>query len=145
MFKWFKREVKPIPKPSETEVLFDSASVFGFTVRPWTLSKCEAMSPIIAEIVASLKAKKLKFEDFFARNGEDIEVINIDQIVFTCIPYLSRVFSITLDKDRKEFENLSQEVMVKLAAVIVQQNMDFLKNLFALTAKVTALLKQGTI
>jgi hypothetical protein len=114
--------------PSDAETLLDSDTVAGITVRPWTLSKGAALSPVFEEIVKEFKRRKLNFRDFFAKS----DTINIDQLYFVVAPFIPEILRITLDG--KDIENISQPDSLKLVTIIVRQNIEYLKNLFALIA-----------
>lgn len=121
--------------PSDAEILLDADSVAGFTVRPWTLSKSAALSPVFEEITRELKRRKLNFRDFFVKGA----VINIDQLYFVVAPFIPEILRITLDG--KDTESISQTDALKLITIIVRQNIEYLKNLFALIAALAQAVK----
>lgn len=138
-----KDEVKKV-EPADTDVLFDEADVAGFKVRPWRLKECVSMTPIIEEIKAVLLERHLNFRDFFSMTKEgQTEVLNIDQLIFILIPQLPKVFKITLNVSDEVVQGIPQAVILELMSTIIIQNIEYLKNLFALTIVMAKLLKSA--
>jgi len=133
-------------KPTNAEVLLDGEIVAGFTVRPWTISKCVALTPVFEKVAAEMKRRKLSFRDFFAvtKDGEKekVEVLNLDQLLFALLPLVPEIISKTLDVSLEEVDTIPQDAVLTITVVIVKQNMDYLKNLFALTTGLLTAIRQ---
>lgn len=132
-----KQEEQKVPEPTDTEILFDEEEVSGFKVHPWRMIECVKITPVIEKIQAELKARKLTLKDFFVKNGEKIEAINIDQLIFAILPSMPDIFKITLDKTEEEISKIGQEDMLRIMGVVIRQNAGYIKNLYALTTALT--------
>jgi len=130
-------EEKNKDKVGSVEALLDGEEVAGRIVRPWTIRKAAALSPTFASIQADMKARKLSFRDFFA----DGKVINVDQLFFVIMPFAPDIIKITLGVTDEELDKISQNDMTKLVSVIALQNIEYLKNLFALIMTLTQKIK----
>ena len=126
-------------KPGNVEVLLDGEMVAGYLVKPWTIRKAAALSPVFARIQATLKEQHLAFRDFFA----DGKVINMDQLFFLIMPFAPDIIQETLGISDAEVDKIGQSDMVKFISVIALQNIEYLKNLFALIQTITLRLKEG--
>jgi hypothetical protein len=124
-------------EPGNAEVLLDGETVAGVLVKPWTLTKCAALSPVFEKIANDLKKRHLSFKDFFAEG----KVINIEQLYFIIMPFMPEVLKITLDTD---VDKLDQSTVLQFIVAIVRQNIEYLKNLFALIATMAQQLKEQT-
>ena len=133
-------------KPTNAEVLLDGETVAGFNVRPWTISKCAALTPVFEKIAAEMKRRKLSFRDFFTvtKDGEKekVEVLNLDQLLFALLPLVPEIISKTLDITQEEVDTIPQDAVLTITVTIVKQNMDYLKNLFALTTGLLTAIRQ---
>ena len=124
-------------EPGNAEVLLDGEMVAGILVKPWTLTKCAALSPVFEKIANDIKKRHLSFKDFFDKD----KVINIEQLYFIIMPFMPEVLKITLDTD---VDKLNQSTVLEFIVVIVRQNIEYLKNLFALIATMALQLKEQT-
>ena len=124
-------------KPDNAEILLDGEMIAGLLVKPWTLTKCAALSPVFERIANDLKKRNLSFRDFFA----DGKVLNIEQLYFVIMPFMPEVLKITLDTD---VEKIDQTAIIQFIVVIVRQNIEYLKNLFALISTMALQLKEQT-
>ena len=124
-------------EPSNAEVLLDGEMVAGFMVKPWTLTKCALLSPVFESIAIDLKKRNLSFRDFFS----DGKVLNIEQLYFVIMPFMPEILRITLDTD---VDKIDQTSIINFIVVIVRQNIEYLKNLFALITTMAQQLKEQT-
>ena len=124
-------------EPSNAEVLLDGEMVAGFMVKPWTLTKCASLSPVFESIAIDLKKRNLSFRDFFS----DGKVLNIEQLYFVIMPFMPEILRITLDTD---VDKIDQTSIINFIVVIVRQNIEYLKNLFALITTMAQQLKEQT-
>lgn len=132
-------------KPTDAEILIDSEEIAGLRVKPWTISKCAAITPVFEKIAGELKRRKISFRDFFAPNADGgVDTINIEQLFFVIMPYVPEIMEITLDIDKEEIEKLPPETMMSFIAVIARQNIGYIKNLFALMTTAVKMLKKMT-
>lgn len=123
---------------NSVDILLDGEKVAGHIVKPWTITKAAALSPVFEKIQAELKNRKLSFRDFFAGGA----TINIDQLFFVIMPYVPEILKITLGITEDEVDKIGQGDLMKFIVVIVQQNLDYLKNLFALIVSMAQMIKE---
>ena len=122
------------------EVLLDGDMVAGIKVKPWTITQAAALSPVFERISSDMKKRKISFRDFFA----DGKVMNMDQLFFIIMPYAPEILKITLKATDEELDKIAQKDMMEFLAVIARQNIEYLKNLFALIVQMTRLVKGPT-
>jgi hypothetical protein len=135
-----------IEQPSSAEILIDGEKIAGRLVKPWTITKCAAVTPVFEKITAELKKRKLTFQDFFAKKDDGtVESINIEQLFFAIMPYVPELIKITLDIDDEEVDKIAQEDMMNYVAVIARQNIGYIKNLFALITTAMQMLRKMTV
>jgi len=131
---------------TDAEILIDEEKIAGRTVKPWTISKCAAVTPIFEKISVELKKRKLTFRDFFSPTVDgSIESINIEQLFFVIMPYTPELIKITLDIDDEEVDKIAQEDMMQYVAVIARQNIGYIKNFFALVTTAMQMLRKMTV
>lgn len=138
-----------MPEPTTVEILEDGEKIAGFLVKPWTISKCARLTPAFEKIAGELKKRKLTFRDFFAmKKNEDgttgVEILNLDQLMFSIMPAVPEVLKITLDAGDAEIDKIRQDDVMKFVVVIVRQNFDYVKNLFALMSTLAEMVQRGT-
>jgi hypothetical protein len=124
-------------KPDNAEILLDGETVAGILVKPWTLTKCAALSPVFERIAVDLRKRNLAFKDFFAEG----KVINIEQLYFTIMPFMPEILKITLDTD---VDKINQTAIIQFIVTMVRQNIEYLKNLFALITTMAQQVKEQT-
>ena len=124
-------------KPDNAEILLDGETVAGILVKPWTLTKCAALSPLFERIAVDLRKRNLAFKDFFAEG----KVINIEQLYFAIMPFMPEILKITLDTD---VDKINQTAIIQFIVVMVRQNIEYLKNLFALITTMAQQVKEQT-
>jgi hypothetical protein len=131
-------------KASDVEILLDGEEIAGVMVRPWTVTKCSAVTPAIEKIALELRRRKLAYRDFFAVTGDKVEVLNIEQLFFVIMPNAPEILKITLDMNDEQINKIKQEDIAKFIIVIIRQNIDYVKNLFALITMAMQMLKKAT-
>jgi hypothetical protein len=138
-----------IKTPSQTEILLDGEKVGEFIVRPWTITKCATLSPVLERISEDFKKRKLSFRDFYASKkieGSDkteFEILNSDKLFFVIMPYTPEVLKISLGIDDETLEGINPEIAITIVLVILKQNIDFIKNWFALIVMAAKAIKMG--
>lgn len=137
-------DIHTIPVPDDAEILLDGEQVCGFIVRPWTISKCAAMTPVFEMIAGELKKRNLKFRDLFDISKGKVELLNMEPLFFTVMPYSPDIIAITLDLSADELKKISQDKMFDIMSAIVRQNVGYVKNLFALMMQTVATLVPKT-
>ena len=131
-------------KPSSVEILLDGQEIAGLMIRPWTITQCGRLAGTFEQITEELKKRKLSYRDFFSVDEKgNVEVLNLDQLFFTLMPFVPEVLQITLGHD-VDIDKIKQSDVMVIVAVIVRQNIDYLKNLFALIATLAKGLKSVT-
>jgi hypothetical protein len=141
-----EKDVLSTPASAE-EILLDGEKVEGFLIKPWTLSKCAEVSPILEKIYLELKKRKLTFRDFVHvtknEEGKDkIEVINLDQLYFSITPFTPAVIALTLGITAEEVDKIKPDSMFPIIICILRQNIGYIKNSVALmTSMVQAISK----
>lgn len=130
---------------TDAEILIDGEKIAGRLVKPWTISKCAAVTPVFEKIAGELKKRHLTFQDFFTPKADGaVETINIEQLFFVIMPYVPELIKITLDIDSEEVDKIAPEDMMQYVAVIAQQNIGYIKNLFALITTAMQMLRKMT-
>jgi hypothetical protein len=146
---------KKIPDPGEIEILKDRPEPVGsFEVKPWGFDEMERLNTTLQKIYEAFKAQKITVSDFFhvsktiEKNGVEkssIEILNFDKLYFTLMPFMREVFKASIKNSLTE-KNITDEDISKITAIempslfmtIVQQNIGFLKNWFALVKMMAA-------
>jgi len=128
-------------KISDLEILLDGEEVAGYKIQPWTLSKSAALTPVFEKIMLDFKKRNIKFQDFFVSKENGFDVINVDQLFFVIMPHIPEILKITLGVDDKQVDKINQTDVMSFIVVIVRQNIEYLKNLFALTAAMAQAVK----
>jgi hypothetical protein len=107
-------------KQTEAEVVLGEQQVGAYTVRPWTIGKLAKLSPAIERLTAEFGRRGIKGFAEFEKNFQ--------QIIFSVLPELPNIFSVTLDIDLEKAEAIAMDESAALAIAIVRQNLLYLKN-----------------
>jgi hypothetical protein len=138
------QKTESIPKPIEAEILLDCVEVAGYKIKPWSILKAKLLSPVIEEIIVEFKRRGISLKSFFKLEGVETEIVNIEQVLFAIQPSLPKIIAITLNIKEEELDNIKQADVFNIISVILQQNIEYLKNLFALTIVAMKELKKIT-
>lgn len=102
--------------------LYTSTKIGKYEIKPWTLAKLELLLPVIQKVMSELKSKNITLED-----AEK----NIHEIIFTVLPEVKRILSITVNANEKEIASLDIGIIISMVLTIMQQNVEVLKNSLA--------------
>lgn len=119
------------------EILFTSQEVAGCTIRPWTLGQIVKLFPAFEYIAGEFKARGIAPKDILSTiQAEPFKVLS------PCLPQISSILSITTGKSIEEMEALQIGDVLQLLIVIIQQNIEYLKNAFGPISTVVAQLTE---
>jgi len=128
---------KKLPEKTETEILFPSVMVNKYKVEPWGLVEIGQIVPIVSNIIATCKDKKI-----------NVSLENIETDLISAIPLIINdiitICAITVGATPEEIKAISPRAdNVHLIFTILNQNVEYLKNLPGLIGSVLATIKQG--
>ena len=106
-------------KKPKDKVLFSDIEIEGYKIKPWSLGKMEELSPCFERIGMEFIKRGLKIA-----NVEK----EIPQIIFTILPQVSIIISITLNEDIEKVKEFDIGKATTIIIAIARLNMEFLKN-----------------
>lgn len=119
------------------EILFTSQEVAGCTIRPWTLGQIVKLFPAFEYLANEFKARGIAPKDILSTiQTEPFKVLA------PCISQITFVLAISTNKTTAEMEALQMDDVLKLLIVIVQQNIEYLKNAFGPVSAIAAQLTE---
>lgn len=104
---------------NDLSILFPEMEVEGFKIKSWSLGRLEQIAPHLEKIIIEIKLKKLKLNELL-KDPTDL--------FLTLIGNIAPIISITIEQKIDVVRDLPLEKAVKLALVIAQQNVGYLKN-----------------
>lgn len=111
----------------EEAVLFASAELGQFHIKPWTLKQFHTLYPLLRGILAKLQEQGLSFDNadtFFLENG----LAALQEV----LPALPELLAKSLRLEVKEIEELPWDQAVALAVQVFMVNIGVLKNFSSL-------------
>jgi len=99
--------------------LFPEQVIEGYKVRPWSLGTMEELAPCLERITITLLEKGVTLDNLEKE---------ISKVVFSILPEVSTVLSVTLKEKVEGMKELPLSSVIALLLVIVTQNISYLKN-----------------
>ena len=126
---------KKFPEKTETEILFPVTTVNKYTVEPWGLVEIGGVAPIIMSIIATCKKNKIS-----------LSIENLETELIPVIPMIIddiiKICAVTVGATVEDIRAMTpRSDTVTLLFTILNQNIEYLKNLPGLTGSVLATIK----
>lgn len=106
-------------KQNELSILFPEMEIEGYKIKAWSLGKLERIAPHLEKIIQEIRLRKLKLSELLT---------DPTGLLLALIGDVAPIISITLGEKIEVVREFALERSVKIALVIAQQNVGYLKN-----------------
>lgn len=112
-----------LPEPTDSEILLSTIKVNKYNVEPWGLVEISLVAPLLMVIIRKAKANGIKLTT-------ENSISEIPKLLPEIIDEMLEIIAITVGSTREEIKNIQpRSDTLALMLVIIQQNVNYLKNL----------------
>jgi len=115
-------------KKSDEEILFPDIKVGDLVIKPWSFGKLFDLSLLLDQIMVKAEARGI-LEDI---DDGFLKYTTMMKIFALSAPEILEIVCITVGKDEDYIKSLSMPDGIKIALSIYNQNVEIIKNAFAL-------------
>jgi len=112
-----------MPDKNEMETLFPEVEVEGYKIKPWCLGELALLSSSFQRLIKSFETEGITLDNF----GDDMT-----KIVFCLLSEAPHILAVTLKESPDIVNAFDLKRAQLLVLTIINQNVDYLKNLFGL-------------